>query len=75
MSDTDEPRITLAELARQILALPPEQQMATALYQVTDYDGEPLMFNVYGIVVDRSDEPVIQGNDRRTYDNPQRGPI
>lgn len=75
MSDADRPRITLAELAQLILALPPEQQARTASYQVTDYSGAPVGYDVYGLVVDPVDGPVIKGNDLRTYDNPQRGPI
>ncbi len=75
MSNTDQPHITLAELARRILALPPEQQSATARYQVIDYSGEPIVFGIYGIVDDGLGEPVVQGNDRRTCENPQRGPI
>jgi len=75
MPNADQPRITLAELAALILALPSEWQAAPARYQVTDYNGEPLMVEVYGLGADGVDEPAIQGNDRRTYDSPQRGPI
>jgi hypothetical protein len=75
MTNADRQRITLAELAALILALPPERQAAPARYQVTDYSGEPLMFEIYGIVDDGVGEPAVQGNDRRTYDSPQRGPV
>jgi hypothetical protein len=75
MDSENQPRITLKQLAEQILTLPPEQQAEEARYQVTDYDGEPVMFKIHGIITDRNGTVVIRGNDRRTYDNPQRGPV
>jgi hypothetical protein len=75
MQTSSTPPITLQELARQILALPPERQASVARYRITDYNGEPVEFSVFGIAADRSGEPFVEGNDRRTYDNPQRGPI
>lgn len=64
MKKNDEaPRITLLELAQQILALPPEQQAQEAYYHTTDDRGYTMFQSVFGIETDHRGEAVIEGID------------
>lgn len=61
MKKNDAPRITLLELAQQILALPPEQQAKDAYYHMTDDRGYESFESVFGIEIDHRGDAVIEG--------------
>jgi hypothetical protein len=64
MQTSDQPRITLRQLAEQILALPPEQQEQDAYYHMRDDRGYDSHEPIFGIEVDAKGEAGIEGIDQ-----------
>jgi len=64
MRNGEVPRITLLELAQQILALPPEQQKQEAFYHMIDDRGYETHEPIFGVEVDHKGEAGLEGVDQ-----------